>query len=94
MNQMHNFFGSNGGGFSNLPGPLGKIVNIAQKFSQFVRNPLGALLGLGVDIPQSVGNDPEAMVNYLRNSGRMSNDQFNQFSQWAEPFEKFVSKKP
>lgn len=92
MNQMRNFFGGNGGGF-NLPGPLGNIANLFQKFQQFTQNPLGALLSIGVSIPQNVNGDPESMVNYLRNSGQMSNDQFNQFSQMANQFQNFMAKK-
>jgi len=32
-------------------------------------------------------NNPEGTVNYLRNSGQMSEQQFNQFSQMAQQFQ-------
>lgn len=92
MNMMRNFFG---GGQQQAPmgGPLGNISRLFQKFQQFIQNPIAALMGINVNIPQNVGNNPEAIVNYLRNSGQMSEDQFNQFSQMANQFENFIPKK-
>ena len=86
---MRNLFGSGGPG---LPGPLGNIAELIRKFNQFVKNPLGALLGLGVDIPNNIGNNPQAMVNYLRNSGQMNDNQFGQFKDLAEQFQHIMPK--
>ena len=88
---MHSLFGGN----QNRPtflGPLGGIANMLQMFSQFRKDPLGAIIGTGVNVPQSVGNNPEAIVNYLRSSGQMTEDQFNQFSQMAQQFQNFMPK--
>ena len=90
MNMMRSLFG---GGQSSLPGPLGNIANLIGKFTQFVRNPIGALLGMGVDIPQNMANNPEATVNYLRNSGQMSQQQFDEFSNLANQFQAFFPRK-
>ena len=89
MNMMRNLFG--GGGF-NLPGPLGNIANIFQKFNQFKQNPIGALMGVGVNIPNELSNNPEAMVNYLRNSNQMDDNQFSQLKQLAEQFQSILPK--
>ena len=89
MNSLRNIFG--GGGF--LGGPLANISNFFQKLQQFATNPIGALLGLNVNIPQNVRNDPQATVNYLRSSGQMSEDQFNQFSQLANQIQQFFPRK-
>lgn len=88
MNTMRNLFG---GGF-NLPGPLGNIANLIRKFNQFRENPLGALMSTGVNIPSNIGNNPEAMVNYLRNSGQMNDNQFSELKQMAEQFQSFMPK--
>jgi hypothetical protein len=73
--------GGMGGG---LPGPLGNIANLATMLNQFVQNPVGAIMGMGYNVPQNVqGGGPEAIVNYLRSSGQMSEQQFNQFFQLA-----------
>ena len=90
MNQMRSLFG---GGSTKLPGFLGNIVEFIRKLTLFARNPLGALLGLGVDIPQNIGSNPEAMVNYLRNSGQMSTEQYDQFSELANQVQSILPKK-
>lgn len=89
MNMMRSLFGGNGFG-----GPLGNIMNIFQKFQQFVQNPFAALMSLGnVNIPQNLSNNPEAMVNYLRNSGQMTSDQFDQCNQLTQQFQNIMPKK-
>ena len=89
---MRNLFGGYQGGF-NLPGPLGGIANLIQKFNQFRQNPLSALMSTGIQFPDNIQGNPEAMVNYLRNSGQMSEDQFNQYSQLAGQFQNFIGKR-
>lgn len=87
---MRNFFGGNQG--NGLPGPLGSIANLFQKFNQFRQNPLGALMSTNINVPENLGNNPEAIVNYLRNSGQMTEEQFNQFSNLANQFQNFMPK--
>ena len=68
-------------------GQFGNIANLMQMFSQFRQNPIGAIMGMGFNVPQHLQNNPEGTVNYLRNSGQMSDQQFNQFSQLAHMFQ-------
>ena len=98
MNQMRNIMNSMSSGMGNiggmgggLPGPFGNIANaanLASMFSQFVQNPIGAIMGMGHNVPQNVQNGgPEAVVNYLRSSGKLSDQEFNQYYQLANsPF--------
>lgn len=92
MNQMRNFFGNGNSmntgnaGMGNM-GPLGNMMNLMQMFNQFKSNPFGALMSIGCNMPQRFQNDPEAMVNYLRSSGQMNDQQFNQFSDFAHQFQ-------
>lgn len=85
---MPNFFGNMGSGMGG--NPLGNMANLMQMFGQFKNNPFGALMGMGHNIPQRYQNDPEAMVNYLRSSGQMNNQQFNQFANLAQQFQNFM----
>lgn len=62
-------------------------------FWNFAKNPFGALMSLGLDIPQNINNNPEAMVNYLRSSGRMNDQDFNQYSDLAKQIQPFLGKK-
>jgi len=67
--------------------PMGNFFNMMQMFNQFRQNPIGALMGMGFNVPPHLQNNPEGTVNYLRNSGQMSEQQFNQFSQMAQQFQ-------
>jgi len=89
MNSMRNFFGGNTGGM----GPFGNITALFQKLSQFMTNPLGALLGINLNIPQNLNGNYEGMVNHLRNSGQMSNEQFEQIKPVAMMLQNLLGKK-
>lgn len=67
--------------------PMANFFDLMQKFNQFRQNPIGALMGMGYNVPPHLQNNPEGTVNYLRNSGQMSEQQFNQFSQMAQQFQ-------
>lgn len=67
--------------------PMGNFFELMQKFNQFRQNPIGAIMGMGFNVPPHLQNNPEGTVNYLRNSGQMSEQQFNQFSQLAQQFQ-------
>lgn len=85
---MRNFFpgGGNGGNVGNngFGGGFGNMMNMIGQFRQFMQNPVGNLMNSGMNIPQNIQNNPEAIVNYLRSSGQMSDDQFNQVSNMAQ----------
>lgn len=86
MNQMRNFFGGMGGGSGNgnMGGPFGNMMNMIGQFRNFMQNPISAMMGNGINIPQNIQNNPEAIINYMRSSGQMSDDQYNQVSQMAQ----------
>lgn len=52
------------------------IQSILQMYSQFKQNPM-ALLGRRFNIPQGI-QSPQDVVQYLLNSGQVSQDQVNQ----------------
>ena len=52
------------------------IQSILQMYSQFKQNPM-ALLGRKFNIPQGI-QSPQDVVQYLLNSGQVSQDQVNQ----------------
>jgi len=91
MNQMGRFFGGggNGGGFRN---PFGNMIEILNKFRTFMQNPISAMMSSGMDIPQNIANNPDAILNYMRYSGRMTDDQYSQAAQAASDFRKFMPK--
>ena len=98
MNRMRNYFGGGQGAPGNpmgggLPGPFGNMMGLINKFKEFMQNPIGAMMGSGINIPQNIQGNPEAITNYLRSSGQMSDEQFNQLSQMANMAQGFMGKK-
>lgn len=79
----------------NLPGPLarfGNAMNLINTFTQFMQNPMRAMLGSGINLPNNVSADnPNAILNYLRSSGTMNEDQFNQCNQMASAAQNLIS---
>lgn len=89
MSPMRNYFGGNNNGM-NMFGKLGNFMSIIPQFMQFAKDPVGSFMRAGFNMPQNVQNNPDAMVNYLRNSGQMTDEMYNQFSQMAGPVENYL----
>lgn len=76
-------------------GPLGNMMNMmnmVQKFQQFRTNPVQALLSMnpGLNIPQSIANNPQAVVQHLIDSGQMTQEQYSQLNQMANQFQSML----
>ena len=93
MNSMRSMFGG-GGGFFGGNNPFSNIMDLVRKFRQFSSNPFGELMGINpnLNIPQNISNNPQAMVQYLRNSGKMTPDEFDQCSQLAIMFNNTIGR--
>lgn len=57
--------------------------NIIAMFQQFMGNPAQMMQRSGLNIPQNIANDPNAIIQHLLSSGRMSQQQYNQLQQMA-----------
>lgn len=57
--------------------------NIIAMFQQFMGNPMQMMQRGGLNIPQNIANDPNAIIQHLLSSGRMSQQQYNQLQQMA-----------
>lgn len=64
-------------GSNNLLGPFGNMQNFVQRLNQF---------------SQTIQSDPKQQVQQLLNSGRMSQQQYNQLSQVATQIQKMMMK--
>ena len=58
-----------------MPGNMGNILGMIQQFQKF---------------RQGFTGDPQAEVQNLLNSGKMSQAQYNQFAQMASAFQRFL----
>lgn len=57
--------------------------NLTAMFQQFMGNPMQMMQRSGLNIPQNIANDPNAIIQHLLSSGRMSQQQYNQLQQMA-----------
>lgn len=56
--------------------------NIMQMISQIKSNPMSVLGKYG--IPQNIANNPDAIIQYLMNSGKVSQEQYNRAVMMAQ----------
>lgn len=56
--------------------------NIIQMINQIKSNPMSVLGRYG--IPQNISNDPNAIIQYLMNSGKISQEQYNRAVMMAQ----------
>lgn len=57
------------------------------QFRMFRQNPMQFLMQRGMNIPQNIQNDPNAIVQHLLNSGQITQQQYNQAAQMARQFQ-------
>lgn len=63
-------------------------MNLFQMMTQFRQNPM-ALLSRKFNIPQNVNTqDPNAVIQYLMNSGQISQDMYNKANQQLSQMKK------
>lgn len=55
--------------------------NMLTQFQKFMQNPQAMISRMG--IPQQYAKDPNGMIQYLMNSGRISQQQYNQAQSMA-----------
>ena len=58
--------------------------NTTNPFNSFMQNPMQFLASRNLNIPTQYANDPHGAVQYLLNSGRMSQQQLNMLTQQAQ----------
>lgn len=57
-----------------------------QGFMQFANNPQAYIQKMG--IPNNVGNNPDDIIQYMMNSGKLSQQQYNSMVQQANAIQK------
>ena len=59
------------------------MSNMIAEFQSFMRNPMQYMAQRGMNIPQEYMQNPQQAIQYLMNSGRLSQDDFNRLQQQA-----------
>lgn len=58
------------------------------QFKQFMNNPQAMLQKMGV--PQDIQGNPQAIIQHLMNTGRLSQDQYTQLQSQAKQFQSML----
>lgn len=58
--------------------------NMMQMFQAFMQNPAQMLAQKGINVPQNMMNDPNAILQHLMNTGQMTQGQYNNAMQQAQ----------
>lgn len=59
-------------------------MQILQMLNQFRQNPMQLLAQRGINIPQNITNDPQAIIQYMLNNGMVNQQQVNQAMQMVK----------
>lgn len=63
--------------------PFGSMQGFLGQFRGFMQNPGQFLMQRRLNVPQSMLSDPRAAIQYLMNSGQMSQAQYNSLQRLA-----------
>ena len=70
------------------------IQQFNQMFGQFRHDPVAFMMSRKLNIPSEFQNDYKGAVQYLLNTGQMSQEQLNQLLQQAEQIQKTPGFRP
>ena len=59
-------------------------MNIMQMVQQIKQNPMQMLVQRRLNVPQSMANDPNQIINHLLQTNQISQDQINRAYQMAQ----------
>ena len=54
------------------------------QFRQFMGNPMGYVMQKHMGIPQEYMNNPDEAIQYLMNTGKLTQQQYNEFNKTAK----------
>lgn len=65
---------------------MNSITQMIQAIQFFLQNPMQMMAQKGINIPQQMANDPNAIMQHLMSTGQMNQTQYNQGQQMAQQF--------
>lgn len=71
------------GGMQQMSGMQNGIASLQSALQQLRSNPMEVLKQAGYNVPDNIGNNPQAILNHLMNSGQISQDKLMQAQQAA-----------
>jgi len=75
-----------------MPNP-GNMMSMLGMLPKFMQNPMAAMMECGMNVPENIRSNPQAITNYLLNSGQMTQEQYDTVSSLANMAQNFIGKK-
>jgi len=75
-----------------MPNP-GNMMQMLRMLPKFMQNPIGAMMECGMNVPENLQGNPQAMTNFLLNSGQMTQEQYNTVAPLANMAQSFFGRK-
>jgi len=61
--------------------PFGSMQNFLGGFQQFMGNPMQFIASKKMNIPQEYMNNPDEAIQYLMNTGKLTQQQYNEVNE-------------
>ena len=75
-----------------MPNP-GNMMQMLSMLPKFMQNPMSAMMECGMNVPENIRGNPQAITNFLLNSGQMTQEQYNTVAPFANMAQSFFGKK-
>lgn len=75
-----------------MPNPS-NMMQMLSMLPKFMRNPIGAMMECGMNVPENIQGNPQAITNFLLNSGQMTQEQYNTVTPLANMAQSFFGRK-
>jgi len=73
--------------------PMQRMMQMLSMLPKFMQNPISAMMGSGLNIPDNIQGNPQAMTNFLLNSGQMTQEQYDTVAPLANMAQSFFGRK-
>ena len=64
--------------------PFESMQNMMGQFRQFMGNPMQFVMQRNMGIPQEYMNNPDEAIQYLMNTGKLTQQQYNELNETAK----------
>ena len=64
--------------------PFGSMQNMLGQFRQFIVDPMGYIMQKNMGIPQKYMNNTDEAIQYLMNTGKLTQQQYNEVNEVAK----------
>ena len=75
-----------------MPNPS-NMMQMLRMLPKFMQNPIGAMMECGMNVPENLQGNSQAMTNFLLNSGQMTQEQYNTVAPLANMAQSFFGRK-